>query len=57
MKYIKKYNNIYACVPDNKKELYYEFSKKCNELGILYKMNDIIKLSKLGYENKQISLF
>ena len=57
MKYIKKYNNTYACMPDNKKELYYEFSKKCNELGILYKMNDIIKLSKLGYENKQISLF
>lgn len=56
-KYIKRYGNNYNCTSDNVKTLYQLFKEKCDEFGILYNMRDIIKSYKLGYKEKQLSIF
>lgn len=56
-KYIKSYGNSYECRSPKEKELWNLFKNKCNEYGILYKMDDIIKGYKDPYINEQISLF
>ncbi|AEV69924.1 SPL family radical SAM protein [Acetivibrio clariflavus] len=56
-KYIKSYGNSYECRSLRSKELWDLFKNKCNECGILYKMNDIVKGYKDPYINEQISLF
>lgn len=56
-KYIQTFGNAYECNSLNRKELWDLFRQKCTERGILYKMEDIIRAYKQGYENGQISLF
>lgn len=56
-KYIKHYGNSYECRSPRAKELFGLFKKKCNESGILYKMNDIIMEYKKPYQIEQLSLF
>lgn len=56
-KYIKNYGNSYECGSLKAKELWSVFQYKCNEYGILYKMNDIIMEYKKPYQAAQISLF
>ncbi len=57
-KYIKHYKNSYECRSLKAKELWNLFQSRCNNLGILYKMNDIIRGYKDPYRrNTQISLF
>lgn len=56
-KYIKYYRNSYECHSLKSKELWNLFKNECNRFGILYKMNDIIKAYKGGYEHRQLSLF
>lgn len=56
-KYIKHYGNSYECRSPRAKELFGLFKKKCNESGILYKMNDIITEYKKPYQIEQLSLF
>ena len=56
-KYIRVYGNSYECNSTKSKELWNLFCLKCDELGILYRMEDIIRSYKKGYENEQISLF
>jgi len=56
-KYIKSYGNSYECRSLRAKELWSLFKYKCNEYGILYKMNDIIRGYTEPYINTQISLF
>lgn len=56
-KYIKNYGNSYECRSLKSKELWSLFKNKCNELGILYKMNDIIMEYKKPYQAIQLSLF
>lgn len=56
-KYIKHFGNSYECRSPKAKELLGLFKKKCNESGILYKMNDIISEYKKPYHVEQLSLF
>lgn len=56
-KYIKNYGSSYECRSLKAKELWSLFQYKCNEYGILYKMDDIIRGYKDSYKNTQLSLF
>ena len=56
-RYIMEYGNRYECASPKARKLYSVFKEECERLGILYKMQDIIKACKLGYESKQLSLF
>lgn len=56
-KYIKNYGNSYECRSLKAKELWSLFKNKCNEYGILYKMDDIIRGYKNSFQPVQISLF
>ena len=56
-KYIKQYGNDYNCPSTKSKELWQLFKKECDSCGIIYRMEDIIKGYKKGYEIDQLSLF
>ncbi|UNC93040.1 SPL family radical SAM protein [Candidatus Contubernalis alkaliaceticus] len=56
-KYIKKFGNTYECRSPKGNELWNLFRGQCDQLGIHYKMVDIIKLYKKGYGYKQLSIF
>jgi len=56
-KYITQFGNSYECRSPKAKELWGIFKKECNRLGILYKMEDIIKAYKKGYGETQLSIF
>lgn len=56
-KYIKQFGNAYECHSSKAKVLWQEFKMQCERLGILYKMEDIIKAYKSGYSYDQLSLF
>ena len=56
-KYQKRYGNTYSCGVPNAKRLHAAFQKKCDEYGLLYKMQDIVAGYKMGYAQPQISLF
>jgi len=56
-KYIKLYGNNYECPSPKTTELRQLFQKECDKLGLLYKMEDIIKCYTHGYGNTQLSLF
>jgi DNA repair photolyase len=56
-KYIKNYGSAYECHSSKAKELWALFQVECDRRGILYKMDDIIKGSKQGYGDAQISMF
>lgn len=56
-KYKKHFGTSYECRSPRAKQLFGLFKKKCSELGILYKMNDIITEYKKPYQVEQLSLF
>jgi DNA repair photolyase len=56
-KYLEQFKNDYECRSPKAKELWQVFKRECDKFGILYKMNDIIKAYKSGYENNQMSMF
>lgn len=56
-KYIKQFGNAYECRSPKAKALWKLFQRECDRLGILYKMEDIIKGYKQGYGDSQLSLF
>ena len=56
-KYIKTFQNKYACSSPNARRLSYVFRTECKKLGLLYKMQDIISAYKSGYGERQLSLF
>ena len=48
----------YNCLVPNYKDLYEVFADECDKYGILYKMEDIIKVyKKENINDEQISLF
>jgi len=55
--YINRFGNNYECRSPKATMLWRVFQRECQRLGILYKMGDIIKRYKLGYEDNQLSLF
>lgn len=56
-KYIKQFGNNYECYSPKAKQLWKFFKEDCERYGIVYKMSDIIKAYKKGYEKDQLSLF
>lgn len=56
-KYIHQYGESYACASPRAKELHSLFASECDRLHLLYKMKDIIRAYKQGYESSQLSLF
>lgn len=56
-KYMKQFGNAYECRSPKSKMLWRLFKSECDRLGILYKMDDIIKNYKKGYGDTQLSLF
>ena len=56
-KYLQQFKNDYECRSPKAKELWQVFKRECDKFGILYKMNDIIKSYKSGYEDNQLSMF
>ena len=56
-KYIKRFGSRYVCSPPNAKKLWSLFAKECEELGLLYDMGAISGQYKMGYGEKQLSLF
>lgn len=56
-KYIKQFGNNYECYSPKAKQLWNLFKEDCERYGIAYKMSDIIKAYKKGYEKDQLSLF
>ena len=56
-KYIRYYGDKYQCASKNSRKLYNIFKAECEKRGILYKMADIIKSYRMGYENTQLKFF
>ena len=56
-KYVKQYGNSYKCTSPRAKELWKFFKSRCDRLGILYKMADIINEYQQNYLYEQISMF
>jgi len=56
-KYAAHYGNKYVCTSPHARRLWTIFQTKCDELGLLYRMRDIIKHYRMGYAEKQLSLF
>ncbi|HKL99336.1 MAG TPA: radical SAM protein [Mobilitalea sp.] len=53
--YVHRFGSAYECHSPNARELYSLFYSECDRLGILYKMQDIIKAYKGRYEYDQLS--
>lgn len=56
-KYMKQFGGSYSCHSPEAEKLWKLFSRKCEECGILYRMEDIIKAYKQGYGTTQLSIF
>ncbi len=56
-KYQKKYGDTYSCSVPKAKALFATFASYCNEIGMLYKMSDIISGYKMGYKATQLNFF
>lgn len=56
-KYIQQFGNAYECRSPKAKQLWQLFQKECESIGMLYRMEDIIKSYKQGYGDTQLSLF
>lgn len=56
-KYVSTFGNSYECSSPKAKRLWHVFKTECENLGILYRMQDIISAYKFGYGDRQISWF
>lgn len=56
-RYGRQYRSDYRCVSRRAKELWGLFSRACDKAGILYRMPDIVRASRLGYEETQLKFF
>jgi len=55
--YRNRYGSSYECHSPNEKYLHQIFTEECHKLGMLYKMEDIIKAYRSNYTFQQLSLF
>lgn len=56
-KYICTFGDSYACTSPNSAALFQAFQEECERYGLLYRMDDIVKLIREGYETEQLSFF
>jgi DNA repair photolyase len=52
--YERQFGDRYQCASPRVRTLWGAFTQACNQYGILYKMPDIIAVSRLGYESTQL---
>lgn len=55
--YKRQFGDSYECRSPDSEELRRIFKSECDSAGILYKMEDIIRAYKKGYEDDQFALF
>jgi len=55
--YVRKFGDDYACGSPRSGELWKIFKEKCEKNGILYRMKDIARYIRTGYDREQLSLF
>lgn len=55
--YIRQYGSSYECHSPREKELEQILTKECDRLGLLYRMEDIIRAYQQGYKYQQLTLF
>lgn len=56
-KYIRQFGESYQCHSPNADRLKCIFKQECQNLGLLYRMKDIINAYKKGYYDRQLTLF
>jgi DNA repair photolyase len=56
-KYMKQFSNRYNCASPQLKMLWNIFTAECERLGLLYDMRAITSHYKMGYNNRQLTLF
>lgn len=56
-RYERQFGDRYSCVSPRAKKLWEVFSKRCNELGLLFEMKHIISAYQRGYGDMQLSFF
>lgn len=55
--YLRYFGDAYSCESPRRGELNTIFTAECKKRGILYKMDDISKYIRKGYDREQMSLF
>jgi len=56
-RYMERYYDDYGCPTPRARRLWGVFKERCQELGLLYNMRDIISQYRAGYEREQLRLF
>ena len=56
-KYRRRYGSRYMCSSPRARELWELFSRRCQELGLLYEMKHIVSAATRGYGDRQLSFF
>lgn len=56
-RYRQRYGGQYSCLSPRARELGQCFAEECRRLGLLSRMSDIIRASRMGYTVQQMSLF
>lgn len=56
-KYMSKYGDRYQCTSPGARKLWDVFKNRCEVLGLSYSMTDITRQYKLGYVDRQMTLF
>ena len=56
-RYRRQYGDAYSCISSRAGELWRAFRAKCDELGLMYDMRDIVRAYTLGYGDRQLSFF
>ncbi len=54
-KYVLTFGDSYECFSPNSAALHAAFTDECGKYGLIYKMDDIVRLTRKGYENQQMS--
>ena len=56
-RYLRQYGERYECPSPRAKRLWGVFSRRCDELGLLYRMEHIVGAYQRGYGDRQLSFF
>lgn len=56
-RYLDRYGNRYQCTSPQAAKLWKLFTQACDRLGILYRMQEIIRAYRAGYLPQQLTLF
>lgn len=57
LRYQRRYGERYSCMVPHARELYQSFAERCNQKGLLYRMEEIVRAYQMGYGERQLSFF